>query len=84
LVGVYDLTPPDGGTLVLHVMADGDGLAAQVEGRRRFRLVHLRDRDFRANYDPSLRLSFDRAPDGRVTGATVQQGSTTFKGPRRP
>lgn len=84
LIGVYELAPPNGGTLVLHVMADGDGLAAQAEGRRRFRLVPLRDGDFGATYDPSLRVSFDRAPDGRVTGATVQQGGATFKGPRRP
>ncbi|MGZ8491833.1 MAG: hypothetical protein ACXWZS_06470, partial [Gemmatirosa sp.] len=84
LIGVYELVPPNGGTLVLHVMADGDGLAAQAEGRRRFRLVPLRDGDFGAAYDPSLRVSFDRAPDGRVTGATVQQGGATYKGPRRP
>ena len=69
---------------MFHVMADGDGLAAQAEGRRRFRLVHLSDSVFRAGYDASLRITFDRAPDGRVTGVTVQHGGTTYKGPRRP
>lgn len=83
-MGVYELARPDGGTLVFHVMAEGDGLAAQAEGRRRFRLVPLGGGDFRAGYDPSLRVIFDRAPDGRVTGVTVQQGGTTYKGPRRP
>lgn len=84
LIGVYELAVPTGGTLVLHVMADGEGLAAQAEGRRRFRLVPLRDGDFGATYDPLLRVVFDRAPDGRVTHATVKQGGVTYKGPRRP
>jgi CubicO group peptidase (beta-lactamase class C family) len=84
VVGVYELARPDGGALVFHLMADGEGLAAQAEGRRRFRLVPLGDGAFRAGYDPSLRVTFDRAPDGRVTGVTVQQGGTTYKGPRRP
>ena len=84
VVGVYDLARADSGALVFHVMAEGAGLAAQVERRRRFRLVPLGDGVFRAAYDPSLRVTFDRASDGRVTGAAVQQGGTTFKGPRRP
>lgn len=84
LVGAYDLALPSGGTLVLHVFAEGDGLAAQAEGRRKFRLLPLGDGGFRAAYDPALRVTFERAPDGRVTGAAVQQGGATFKGPRRP
>lgn len=84
VVGVYELARRDSGALVFHVMADGDGLAAQVEGRRRFRLVPLGGSEFRAGYDPSLRVTFDRAPDGRVTGARVLQGGTTYAGPRRP
>lgn len=84
VVGVYDLARPDSGTLVFHVMPEGDGLAAQVEGRRPFRLISLGDGVFRANYDPALRVTFDRASDGRVTGAAVLQGGATYKGPRRP
>lgn len=83
VVGVYDLARPDGGVYVLHVTVDGDDLVAQVEGRRPFRLVSLGDGVFRANYDPALRITFDRASDGRVTGAAVQQGGTTYKGQRR-
>lgn len=84
LIGVYDLVLPNGRTLVLHVTAAGKGLAAQGEGQAPFGLTQLGNGVFGASFDPSLRLSFDRAPDGRVTGATVQQGGVTLKGPRRP
>lgn len=83
LVGAYELARPDGGTLVLRVMAEGEGLAAQVQGRRRFRLVHLDGTIFGGSSDPSLRIAFHRAPDGRVIGATMLQRDQTYEGPRR-
>lgn len=84
VIGVYELAAPGADTLVLHVTAMGDGLVAQVEGRRPFRLVPLRDAVFAASYDPSLHVTFNRTADGRVTGATVEWIGKTYAGPRRP
>jgi len=39
---------------------------------------------FGASSDASVRVTFDRASDGRVTGATLLQRDQTYKGPRRP
>jgi hypothetical protein len=70
----------------MHVVVVGDGLVVHREspGLLPIPLIPLGNGDFGSAGDPSLRISFDRAADGRVIGAKVLQGGRTYQGPRRP
>lgn len=84
-VGTYDLAKPAGGTLTIHVFADGPRLATFAEGPGQglIPLFYLGDGSFGAAADPTLRLTFVNASE-RATSARLEQRGRTMEGPRRP
>lgn len=67
----------EGGPAV-HLIREGDGLFAQIEGQPRFALVALADTLFRVDAPGmDIRVSFHREPDGRVERGTVHQNGDT-------
>lgn len=76
----------EGGPAV-DILREGDGLFAQIQGQPRFALIALADTLFRVDAPVDVRVSFHRAPDGRVERGTVyQNGETAFRrvAPWRP
>lgn len=85
LVGVYDLTPSGGGKFVIHIFVENGQLMTEAEGKGqgKFPLVHVGNLQFRAAFDPSLRLTFI-SENGKITKVRLEQGGGTMEGvPRR-
>jgi len=81
-VGDYPLVLPDGNKLVIHVSANGDKLMAQGEGQGAFELIPYGNHTFGAEFDRTMRLTFEVA-NGRATKLRLRQGDMETEGARR-
>jgi CubicO group peptidase (beta-lactamase class C family) len=85
LPGVYDLVPPNGGKLVIHVTVENGQVMSQAEGpgQGKFPLVHLGNLQFGAAFDPSLRVTFVDE-NGKIAKLVLDQGGVRMEGKRQP
>jgi len=81
--GTYDMTTPDGNTMVVHLLAEGDALFAEPEGQGNLPLRYIGDDTFAADFDPTLRLRFTVSA-GRVVSSSVEQRGEVVPLRRRP
>jgi D-alanyl-D-alanine carboxypeptidase len=75
-VGTYDL-----GQLELRIYAEGDRLMSQATGQAPARLLWQGGDEFRAAFDPAVRIVF-HVEDGRASRLTLYQGGATIEAPR--
>jgi len=75
-VGTFDL-----GSLEIRVFEDGEELRAQGTGQMPIRLLWQGGAEFRAAFDPDVRIEF-AVEEGRATGLTIHQGGATITAPR--
>lgn len=82
--GVFALTLPTGGTLVLNVTADGDKLMGQAEspGQGRFEMIPYGNHSFGTEFDRTIRLTFT-VENGRATKLRMRQSGVEMEGTRR-
>jgi D-alanyl-D-alanine carboxypeptidase len=77
-VGVYDLD-----VIRVRIFEDGEHLMAQGDGQSAFRLLYQGEHEFRASFDPAVRLTFTVEPDAPVR-LTLHQGGASYAGEREP
>lgn len=75
-VGTYDVQ-----VLELEIFEEDGELMAQGEDQQAFRLLYQGDHEFRASFDPSVRLVF-AVEDDRAESVTLHQAGAQFEGPR--
>ena len=80
-MGRYEIHLPGGGTLPMSIMAGTGALMAQAAGQPVIELIPMGDHTFRAEFDPTLRITF-KVEGERATGFTLLQGGTSSDAPR--
>ncbi|HTM61878.1 MAG TPA: serine hydrolase domain-containing protein [Burkholderiales bacterium] len=79
--GSYVLHMPNGKTLPITITAGKAALMAQGIGESPFELVPIGDDAFRAQFDPTLRMTFT-LEGGKATGYTIVQHGATMHATR--
>lgn len=79
--GRYEIQNPDHSVLPVAIIAGEQALMAQPRGQPVSELIPMGNHVFRADFDPSVRITF-RLENGRATGFTLLQGGMTLDAPR--
>jgi CubicO group peptidase (beta-lactamase class C family) len=80
-MGRYEIHLPGGGTLPMSILAGTGALMAQAAGQPVIELIPMGNHTFRAEFDPTLRITF-KVEGERATSFTLLQGGTSSDAPR--